>query len=267
MIKIHIISGLILGFCLSTSHAAGFDSGIFDFQQKLANNGNAPAQYKLATMYETGRGVEKDLDKAIEWYTRSANQNNPAAINRLTYLEIKKDGLTAKHKNWLASLDKSARDGDGDALLLMGTMLKEGVAVKQDLNNALAYLKRAKMKGITGAEEEIYIIENQLNKEKQLQEAEKQQLAQKQQEKERLEKQRALEERKKQEAAARKRQQEANERKRQQEEQQRLKQMEEQKRLKEQQQVETKPAEEPAPEKFESDLCKGRSAKFVTACQ
>jgi len=265
VIKLHSISGLILCLCMTTSYAAGFDSGIFDFQQKLARNGNAPAQYKLATMYESGRGIGKDINKAIEWYTRSAEQDNKAAINRLTYLEIKKQGFNNQHKAWLLSLDKEARSGDGEALLLMGIMLSEGIAVKKDLNNALAYLKKAKMKGITGAEEEIFSITNHLNNQKQIEDTKRQEQIKKQQETERLERQRAYKaERQQQETAARIKKQKAAEQKRQQQEQQRIKQQEERNRLKEQQKSET--IEKPV-EKFESNLCKGRSAKFVTACQ
>ncbi len=37
-----------------------------------ANNGDAVSQYKLARAYETGDGVEKNIDTAREWYQKSA---------------------------------------------------------------------------------------------------------------------------------------------------------------------------------------------------
>ena len=47
-------------------------SNVFKFQQKLADNGNVQAQYKLALMYEVGEGVVSSLDKALYWYDRAA---------------------------------------------------------------------------------------------------------------------------------------------------------------------------------------------------
>jgi hypothetical protein len=55
-------------FCFpATSHAEGLgnqSSSVFRFQQKLADNGNPQAQYKLAMMYEAGVGTDKDIEQA-----------------------------------------------------------------------------------------------------------------------------------------------------------------------------------------------------------
>src|SRR5689334_7955004 len=45
--------------------------------------GNATAQYNLGFYYEYGKGVAKDLEKAVEFYTLAANQANAAAQYRL----------------------------------------------------------------------------------------------------------------------------------------------------------------------------------------
>ncbi len=39
--------------------------------EKLAREGNAEAMYYLGMMYYEGWGVDKDLDKAIEWWKRA----------------------------------------------------------------------------------------------------------------------------------------------------------------------------------------------------
>ena len=44
-----------------------------------ADAGDAGAQYLLASMYESGLGVPRDLALAIDWYTAAARQGDPAA--------------------------------------------------------------------------------------------------------------------------------------------------------------------------------------------
>ena len=50
-----------------------------EFYTLSANKGNSYAQFNLAICYENGDGVEKDMTKAIEFYTLSANQGNSRA--------------------------------------------------------------------------------------------------------------------------------------------------------------------------------------------
>jgi len=67
-------------------------NNVFNFQQKLANKGNARAQYKLATMYESGTGTEQDLEQAKHWYYKASSAGIKAANDRMTYLTIKQQG-------------------------------------------------------------------------------------------------------------------------------------------------------------------------------
>jgi hypothetical protein len=42
-----------------------------------AENGDAAAQYQLGYCYEMGQGVAVDLEAAVQWYLRAANQGHP----------------------------------------------------------------------------------------------------------------------------------------------------------------------------------------------
>lgn len=53
---------------------------------QAANQGLMPAQYRLARLYEEGRGVPRDLDRAAIWYRKAADQTDPAAQLRLGIL-------------------------------------------------------------------------------------------------------------------------------------------------------------------------------------
>ena len=54
--------------------------------REAATQGLMPAQYRLARLYEEGRGVRKDLDQAALWYRKAADQTDPAAQLRLGIL-------------------------------------------------------------------------------------------------------------------------------------------------------------------------------------
>ena len=54
---------------------------------KAAEKGNAWAQDNLGSFYEYGKGVEKDINKAIEWYTKAASKGNKHANTRLSRLK------------------------------------------------------------------------------------------------------------------------------------------------------------------------------------
>lgn len=48
-----------------------------------ATKGNAAAQYTLGRRYETGDGIEKDPDQAMQWYELAAKQGDVLAVQRL----------------------------------------------------------------------------------------------------------------------------------------------------------------------------------------
>ena len=48
-----------------------------------AEQGDAPAQYNLASMYEDGQGVPQDYVEAVKWFRLAADQGNAKAQNNL----------------------------------------------------------------------------------------------------------------------------------------------------------------------------------------
>jgi len=61
-------------------------SGLFNYQQKMANLGNAEAQYKLAEMYVQGQGTQAAPEQARRWYEASAAQGYAPAQQKLAAL-------------------------------------------------------------------------------------------------------------------------------------------------------------------------------------
>lgn len=86
MRQIVAIALLIFTAVFSAYGAAPNDDiqqGIFDSYLKLANEGDVVAQYVVAQRYETGKGTEKNLEKAYYWYEKAADQRYPLALTKL----------------------------------------------------------------------------------------------------------------------------------------------------------------------------------------
>ena len=134
-------------------------SNIFKFQQKLADNGNVHAQYKLATMYEAGDGVAASFDKALYWYGRAAKSGLKKAEHRNTYLMVKELGFNKKmHTDWLNSVKTDANNHQPDAMLLLGQMYRQGLGVKKNLSKSLDLLTEVSVLGDADVDDEIESI-------------------------------------------------------------------------------------------------------------
>jgi len=153
---------IFIGFSLPVS-AESYSSSVFKFQHAMAKNGRVESQYKLGNMYASGRGVQKDLIIATEWYEKSAQQNYLPAKNRLVFLDIKRKGYSNKKYNkWLKNLYTLVVEGNAEASMLLGDMFKEGVVVKKSINKARYYYKRAVSFGLVDAETELEFIDEML---------------------------------------------------------------------------------------------------------
>lgn len=158
-----IFISAVLGFSLiSTAQATKIDERIFTFQHKVAKNGNVKAAYKVAFMYEMGRGVEKDLNKAKQWYKKAVTSNFTAAKHRLTYLEIKQIGFQAKHRTWLKDAIKDADAGDDNVMFMLANMYEDGTGVKNDPELARRYYQHATAKGNADAEARLFRLEQNM---------------------------------------------------------------------------------------------------------
>lgn len=116
------------------------------FQEKLqeAKQGNSNAQFDVAAMYHNGRGVKPDLSKALEWYNKAAEQDNPKAVSRLKLIAANKD----RFDKTLAQAEK----GDAESQYKLGKMYTEGVGVSIDRAKATEAFENAANQGYAKAE-------------------------------------------------------------------------------------------------------------------
>ena len=264
----------------SPALAVDFDSGVFEFQQKMATKGDAQAQYRLGVLYETGKGTKASYDEALAWYKKSASQNYKPAELRITYLDIKKSGYNkTKHAAWLKDLQAEANNS-GEMMMLLASMHESGFIVDRNLNTAQDLLKKATFKNIPGSEAELERIEALVAKEAEqnkLQQAE-QDRKRKAEEAKKAEEARIAKEKKAQEALSRQQSQSELQKKKLEEEKRRIaeekRKLEEQRRALAEQQAKQQAKQTAAPKEtkdedtgFDTDPCKGPKARFMTMCK
>ncbi len=164
-----LLSLIALTFSLTLQAEGSINqsSNVFNFQQKLAINGNVNAQYKLGLMYEIGEGVEADIEQAKHWYKLAAEVGSSQAEQRNTYLTIREHGYDkAKHAEWLNGIKKDAGQRKPDAVLLLGQLHRQGIGVKKDLNKSLELLNLVNVLGAANVEKEMATIRWQIKAQK-----------------------------------------------------------------------------------------------------
>lgn len=171
---------------------AGRDAAAFPVFQRVAEDGFAKAQYNLAVFYrdgrgtlpsqgmyrkwmeasaaqefhlalftlgldyDFGRGVAKDLPRALGYYERSAEAgNNGAAYNAGQLHLMGESAVPANKLKAIRFLEMSAAGNQRAALMTLGYMYEAGFSAKQDVNLSKDYYYRAEAAGDPGAAEAI----------------------------------------------------------------------------------------------------------------
>ncbi len=85
---------------LSLLSALTFSSIATEFSEniKAAELGDADAQVTLGVMYENGRGVTQDYQKAVKWYLNAAELGNVDAQLYLGFMYEKGKGVAQDYK-------------------------------------------------------------------------------------------------------------------------------------------------------------------------
>lgn len=134
----------------------------FDKFMKMAKDGNTTAQKNLGYMYEKGKGIVQDYDKAIMWYETAAKRNNPQALNNLAHMYQKGYGVKKDYKTAIDYLLRAAKLGDCVAQLNLGIAYQMGKGVEKNLRKALYWYKKSMKQGNKSAKkmyEQILLLQ------------------------------------------------------------------------------------------------------------
>ncbi|MDF1588839.1 MAG: tetratricopeptide repeat protein [Gammaproteobacteria bacterium] len=120
-----LVSPIVLANCYDEFAQ---DSDNFHSCKAAAEQGDATAQYVLATLYNNGQGVEKNSQKAVEWYQKSAEQNNDLAQYSLGIMyEFGDEGLDKNEQEAQKWYRLAANNGNYFAQNKLGLVdVKEG---------------------------------------------------------------------------------------------------------------------------------------------
>lgn len=77
---------ILLGSMLLLGCTTSIVTSQFEDILKLAEQGNAQAQYELGMMYGIGDGVKQDTANALVWLLKAAKNGNESAELFLTFL-------------------------------------------------------------------------------------------------------------------------------------------------------------------------------------
>ncbi len=129
---------------------------------RLAETGNADAQYDLAMLYRTGKGVEKNLGKSFKWFQKAAEQGLPDAQYYLAYMYDNGEAVDKDLQKAFVWYLKAAEHGQGLAQINLGVIYANGLGVPQNVSRAYLWFHAAASQGYKVAFENRLVIETAL---------------------------------------------------------------------------------------------------------
>jgi localization factor PodJL len=106
------------------------------WMEASANQGFAPAQYRLGNMYEKGLGAPMDAAKAKIWYQMAAEQGNASAMHNLAVLYANGADGPADPESAARWFLAAAELGVADSQYNLGILSAKGQGMPQDLGEA-----------------------------------------------------------------------------------------------------------------------------------
>ena len=162
-----ILSSILLTITISTTASANTaDWGMvqqFNKKSELAEQGNIRAMYDVGKLYERGRGVNKDMAQAAEWFQKASDANYAPAQARLGILYFEGRGVTQNYKKAVSLLVAAAKKNIPSAQFQLANMYELGAGVNQNLLKSIAWYKKADQYGYYLAKAKITRLQQLLS--------------------------------------------------------------------------------------------------------
>lgn len=108
-----------------------------------AEQGDARAQFDVASAYYLGKGVPQDYTEAFRWYKMAANQGEPSAEDGLGYMYVSGRGIKQDYAEALRWYKRSAEDGNAKGQFDLGTVYDDGIGVTPDYAEASRWFRKS----------------------------------------------------------------------------------------------------------------------------
>ncbi|WP_262773180.1 tetratricopeptide repeat protein [Acinetobacter bereziniae] len=127
-----------------------------EWYKKSAEQDDPAGQNNLGLAYYTGEGISQNKALAAKWYQKSAEQGDANAQRNLALMNLYGDGITKNEKQAFQWMLKSAEQGDEDAQNSVGQMYLEGKGVAVNVTLAMQWLKRSEAQGNRYAHQQLW---------------------------------------------------------------------------------------------------------------
>lgn len=115
----------------------------------------------IGESYYSGDGVEKNYEKAHEWFEKACDLGNPAATQDLAVMYYYGNGVEQSYEKALEYFEKASKLNNKNAMHTIGYMYDMGMGVEQDYNKAFEYYEKAANLGHLSAMNNLaYMYEN-----------------------------------------------------------------------------------------------------------
>ena len=127
--------------------AAAIANSVFPEVEKNAELENSNATYLMGIAYQKGLTVEKNDEKATEWFTKSVEKNNPLAMYSLGLMYADGQSVAKDDKKAVELLLKAANKGNVLSMYYMGLMLKTGRGIEKNDKQSATWFNKAAQRG------------------------------------------------------------------------------------------------------------------------
>jgi len=115
--------------------------------EKAAQQGLAPAQYRLGTLYEKGLGVERNAAIARDWYQRAADAGNVRAMHNLAVMLAEGGDGKSDYATAAVWFRKAADLGVRDSQYNLAILYARGLGVETSLVQSYFWFSAAAAQG------------------------------------------------------------------------------------------------------------------------
>jgi len=136
------------------------NQALYWFEQS-AEQGDIKLQYDLGTRYLNGKGVERDYGKAFYWWKKAADAGSYQAQYNLALMNTRGDGVPLDYGEACRLFELSAKQGYPSAQYNLAVLTESGKGTAVNINEAIAWYRKAAEQGHERAKERLVQLEAQ----------------------------------------------------------------------------------------------------------
>lgn len=138
----------------------------YSIWETLAYLGHSKSQANIAWMFHTGKGVKKNMRRAVTWYRIAADNNHIIAQNNLGVMYEQGVQVRKSYKKAAKYYREAALMGYSFAQYNLGMLYLSGKGVKKNRNEAIYWLEIASLQGVKEAQARLEKLSRKSKKHK-----------------------------------------------------------------------------------------------------